>query len=432
MANIDFTGLIDKQEKTSRTGVDFSGLMDEQPVAPTAPAKTRTFSQAGVLERQAAAEGRIEERGNLWGNIESDLQSGNLGRTARGLLGGATSSIQQIEGGVANPVLEMQRGNFNPLDLAKESIAGFTGRKQGEYGDAFKVAGVPPIAADIAGLGISILPFHAVSKSLKGLSKITDRNLIKGGNNVVRGMKEAEKYTGRKVGETFSKFDDIVVDGKGFLDEVAELPGALIKKVEKVTGANIENMAQNLTIGKIREFKRILGKYKPTSFARKEMGAAETIQADEIEAVYGFMKRLMKTNLESNVGKKTSNVLMNVEKAFSGVRNAAKEVRSTIMNKNLRKPTKIGELAEKIESRTDLSARDALNTLRGGGRQAKRQITSAIDNLTAFNNWQKKAKLIEGIARAGVLGGVGGYIGSKIIRGSLGKAEGPAPPAQKQ
>lgn len=56
-------------------------------------------------------------------------------------LKGLAVPLQRVQSAIANPALEIQKGNINPISLAKTSMQGITGKSKGEYGDLIRTTG---------------------------------------------------------------------------------------------------------------------------------------------------------------------------------------------------------------------------------------------------------------------------------------------------
>jgi hypothetical protein len=381
-----------------------------------APKKAVT-TQAPKQDVQA----QIASRGNVWENIKNDWNSPNPVRKTMGALGAVGSPLTAIENTVANPALEMQRGNFNPMDLAKEAYKGMTGQKQGQYGDVYREAGVPKPIAATAGLVLNASPIkmaNMASKALGGISKMSDKGILKAGTSLINAGKQAESTVGTALNDAFKAVDQAPVDPQRITDTLAKLPKQLLTKMEETFGGQID--LTKVTVGSLRKMKQLLGKYKPSSFGKEARGVAENIEADEINQVYGTIKKLLSDSVETHAGKDAAKKLMGLEKRFSEVTRASDYVKRTVVDPILMKATEAGKMAGKIQVEGKVGGRTALNTLRTAGKEAKKSINKAMSEMEAFNRWRAISeggrKVVNAMAYGGVAGSLGGLALGKVVR----------------
>lgn len=376
----------------------------------------------GFETRSAKAESDIAKRGSYWGNIAENLKSPNI---IRKIIGGASavgSPFATIEHTVAAPAFEMQRGQFNPLELAKAATKGFKGERQVEYGDIYRTAGAPGAVAAPAGLLLNLSPVKAVdllTRPFRAISKLSDKGILRAGKNLMGASDEAIKYTGTKLGEAYGAVDDILVDPNTTSTFFKSIPKELKTVIAEDVGS-INDLTKNMTIAKLRRVKQLLGKYRPSAYGRGERGLPENIAADKLNSVYSSMKNTIYNEAKKIKGEKAAEAIMNMDEAFTKLIHSTDYVKKTIVDPTLRMATKGGSAAKKLKTGGDVSFRTALNIIRQSGRPAKKAIDKALQDLNTFNKWQMISEGLTKAAQAatygGAIGGVGGYAASKFYR----------------
>lgn len=365
---------------------------------------------------------RIEKRGTIQESVKEKFESESNIQKAIGVAEIAGAPFSAIESAIANPALQIQKGKFRTKEdignLIKESVLGITLQKQAQYGDIMKNAGYNPILADTLGFVLHVSPikvYSEVSKTFGSISKMSDKALAKAGDNLLNAINQAKKAAGTKVSQEFTKLaDNIPVDGWEFVKQITKLPQVVMKKAETVFGP-LENYADGLTIGKIRELKRFLGKLRPSSYGQTERGIQETLDTQDLNAAYSGLKNIMQKFIESSLGKKTANYLMQLEEAYSDVADASRFIRRSITDPILKLPTKTGNFAETIAAEGNASARVALNTIKKTSRQAMKRINKAMKTIEEYSRSQKLKGLAAHAVRAAAYGGIAGGIGGRIL-----------------
>jgi hypothetical protein len=364
-------------------------------------------------KRMAASETRIKERGTIQGTLAKDVKKGGpMGGMGKAALDVASAPMNAIESSIANPALEMQRGNFNPVDLIGQAAQGATLQRQGQYGDVMKNAGFQPQVADTAGLILAMSPAKVAQLSMKTygkIAKLSDKTISTAGKYMVNAINESRDAVGTKVQQAFQPYDRVKVDGLKFIDEFTKLPKLVQKKAESVFG-NIEDYAQNLTVGRLRDFKRLIGKLSPGSWGKDLKGVAERIDDIDLDAGYSGMKKLLGETLTSKVNAKTAKYLLESEEAFNKVMLSGRHIRRTITDSILLTPTKAGNMAEKaLKATADITSREALNTIKFTSKKAMGYINKAMSN-------QRNKEMAAHVGRAAFYGGIIAAAGSKLAK----------------
>jgi hypothetical protein len=363
----------------------------------------------------------IAQRGNLFGNIAQNIQSPNLVRKAMGGLEAMGAPFTLLAAGIANPALEMQKGNFNPKDLLRESMAGVSGKKLGRYIDVFRRAGVPAPIASTLDIVLSTSPIKALQmakRAIAPISKLSDKGIIQAGDSLIKASNEAEKFAGQKLGEAFKSVDNIKINTPAVKSIISKLPKALQDKITETIGKT-EGIT-DLSIKQVRQIKQIVGKYKPKMWGQEARGVAENIEAEEMNKAYSGLKQVMTNVIKKSTDKKTAENLLRMENDYSEVSNAADYIRKTIVDATLKKPTKAGFMARKMIMPQDVSGREALNVLRGSGKLARKSINKSLSNMETFNRWLMLHRLGEHALNAAMFGGIAGGIGGLLLKKATG------------
>jgi len=374
---------------------------------------------ARTEERFVEAAKRIEARGTIQDKLRSQFEKPELMSKVMGTLTAIGAPVAAIESAMANPILLAQQGNFSPKDLAKEAILGATLQKQGQYGDVFKNVGVQEEIADAAGLFLNVAApaklLKAVNNTFGKISKMTDKGILKAGNQLVGASDDAVKAMGTEVGKAFSVADNLPTDKIGFLDDVVKMPKSLVKAAEEQFG-NIDDFVQTLTVGKLREFKRFIGKFRSTSFGKSERGLAENIDAQKINTVYASIKNMMRKTIKDGMGEKESNIIMKMEEAFADVIRSGNVIKKTVVDPTLRKATKAGSAADKLIKEGDVTFRIALNTLKKAGSKSRKAVNKSISLLNNYNRHRRNIEFTRKAAGAVIFGGAAGAVGGKALQ----------------
>ena len=379
-------------------------------------------SAKSFAEKSIETDKRIQERGNIQDVAKTLVKDKSVVKKGIAGLELASAPLNAIESGISNPMLQMQKGNVNPQRLMQEAILGMTLQKQGQYGDIMKNAGYNPIIADAGGLVLNLSPikvFSAVAKTFGSISKMSDKALEKTGKNLLDAVVQSRDAVGKKVTQEFAKgADNVPVDGIKFVEAISELPAPVMKKAEIAFG-QLQDYANGLTVGKLREFTRFIGKLKPNDFGKVERGLAETIEVKDLTRSYGKAKNLMYETLKdksSGIDIKTADYLMELEGAFHDVHNAGRFIRKTIVDTTLNKPTKVGEFASQVASEGNTTARTALNLVKKASFQSRNSVNKAMHRIESYNRWQKEKQIAGRFFNAATYGGIGGGIGGRVLK----------------
>jgi len=408
--------------KVTGETIDLDSGKTETPSTPTSSGKKsyrETFN-----ERSAETQKRIDSRGK----IQDTLAEANKNITRNPELMAKTMGIltyvgvpgAAIESAIANPMLTMQSGNINPLTLAKEAMLGATLQKQGQYGDVYKNAGVQKDVADVTGLFLNVAGPAKVAKSViqtfAAVSKVSDGALLKGGRLLLKATEDATKATGVEVGRAFSIADNTPISPDKaitFWESIDELPKAIKKEATKKFG-DIGDFVSDLTVGKMREFKRFLGDF--SAFGKKVSGLKESIQDKLVTTAYSTSKKVLEDALTTSYGSKTAKMLMRVENTHHETIKASNYLRQAIENRTLKQPTKLANLADKMYKAGDVSARSAINTIREASNIARKAANESLRVMNAYNRYRRLVEVGSHVGKAAFYGGVAGAAGGQALK----------------
>jgi len=192
--NVNFSGLMDdeKKEQNQFSSINFSGLMNIQEIKPETIKENDDWVRRSLESPEKVAK-LIEERGTLLDQFTMAETTGGIGRN---ILGVIAAPFQALESGISNPIIEMQRGNINPIDLISESAKGYAGIKRGQFGDFLQQAGTGEKTSATIGLGISFLVPLALAKlggKLSQVAQFADKKIVKAVSSFTQKVKGPTK-----------------------------------------------------------------------------------------------------------------------------------------------------------------------------------------------------------------------------------------------
>ncbi len=218
---------------------------------------TQLTNTAG-LPRYQEIEKRISERESNLPFFKAPFQKELLTPKEK-LIGAPITALEGINllsergfAGIANPLMKMQEGTFNPITLAKETWKGWSGQRLGEMRDLYARLGVPDPIATLIGLeneiAISAAPFDKGIRNIFKTSAIKGSNFLK--NMFIRPITKAgvkqmitEGATGlnddlykaisKKYDDFYTKLPNHAVDNEKFTQILDDLPDDILKKINK-------------------------------------------------------------------------------------------------------------------------------------------------------------------------------------------------------
>jgi hypothetical protein len=404
-------------------------------------------------ERFAETDARIAERGTAQDSISQKFQKGGFWNPVFGVLETMALPLDAVESAASNVMLHFQRKalsdktkypnlKIRSLDMdprsvdsagkrledtiqeaqtiATQFVRGLTVQQKGQFGDVYKNAGVNPHVADAAGLFLRFAGVTRVlseaGKAFGEISKMSDKGLEKASDGLLSASEKGRQVLGQQVGAAWKPVVNEPVSKLEFLDVASKLPKTVAKSVEQYFGTSLKNMANNLTLGKFREFKQYIGGLRPSEWGRDAMGAVQKAESKQLDAVYSATKKLIEKTLTQSRGAKVSDNLMKLESAYSRVMRAQDVIQKTVKDPVLKEATKGGSAALKLIKAGDSTFRKSLNIIRKTGWEAKKEINRAVVLLESFNTQRLIANTIKKGLSAAVFGGAAGAVGGGIFR----------------
>lgn len=371
-----------------------------------------------ISERTGASERFMEE-------IKTPFKGGFLQRAAKtGVTALKASAVpfQRVESGVAGLGLGLQKGE--PLQGLRQAKAGLLGTRTQELGDIIRTTGFggkanEAIASGVGFTAAMVAPIKLIkdaSKAMRGITKLTDKGLIKAANRLIQGSDDAVKTVGTRLGRVYQPINKVKVNPSKVLDDIADLPQPIIKHIERGVGTTLDDFLQDFTIEKARLLKRTLGEVKPGAFGKAQKGAVELVADKQINRAYSTIKKTMQESLD-NVGlKKEATALLKADDAFTDTFNASRFIKKALTDPTIRKPTRVGRVAAKIPQEGELTTRVALNTLKEAGGSARNNINKAVIQLESFNRLQAILGFTGRVGRVAAFSTIAGGIAGKSFR----------------
>lgn len=378
-------------------------------------------------------EQRIQERGTIQSNVAESFKKALPGGGEEGKINQAKDIIgaglqipsapfRAIESSIANTAINLQDPtNLNFGKLMKDAASGASLQRQGTFEDVFLRAGLPETPSQVAGFATSLLiPIGIVNKLNKtfgAISKASDKGILKAGDDIIKSIDDAVPKMGSKVDEVFDSVKSFTADKNKFIDDFLKLPEVVQNKAGEVFG-NMDDFANKITIGRLREFKRWVGKLRQTSFGKEAKGVAETLDDAAINSSYAGLKSNIKNSVEKtiggNEGSKISKIINDAEEGFTSLKRASDFLKRTIVDPTLKLPTKAGILAGKLKRGGDVTARTAANVVKSASKEANKSMTLAVDALNIFSRNKALAQIFKQIGKGLIIGGAAGAVSKKL------------------
>lgn len=360
-------------------------------------------------------------------NPNSNVVLDTARRAGSGLLNTAAMVGQRSESAVANPLLNVQRGNFSPKDAFEAFRQGVTGEKPGEIGDIIRSTGLLPesLSATIGFTGAAISPaavIKGVDRYFKGVSKLTDKAIKTNGAKIIGAADEAKNFVGSLTDEAYNSVKNFsVTKMDDFVPKLKKLPSNLLDNIADDLGVeNIDDFLENMNVGKLRKLKQELGKYKASAFGRSERGLADNVDSEKVNKAYSAMIRTLRGSVEdamseggkvSPIAKKKVQQLIDADNKFSELVDAVNLIKKNLVDPTTKKATRAGRLIKKVQKDlSDTALRDSLEVVRKTSKKANKQIRDAINNLNKFYDKQEFNSMLGELGRnisIGITSGVG-------------------------
>lgn len=328
----------------------------------------------------------------------------------------AIAPVERASAGIGGLGLGLQEGKSfkESLLMGREGVLG---QKQYRAGDPVTAATGSELAGVSTELGIQLVaPLKVIKDSMQFFGKIqkmSDPKMIKIGQNLINATEESKKVMGSKLDKIYESVSEIKIDSGNLINDLAELPQAIVKSLEKGLG-NLDDFLSDFTVSKARALKQALAELKPSSFGKEKMGAVELAIDKDMSRVYGNVKNLIQGGLKKINLDQEANKLLEADEAYTEVRRASDFIKKLIVERTLRKPTKIGSLNKKYIEESDLSARTALNTLKEASLKSRANINKAVRALDQFNFNKFLSESAKWLGRATVIGATAGAAARRI------------------
>ena len=421
MPDIDFSGLMTGAKDKKENGVSFKGLMQSPEVKPLSNEQNDDYVQRMVDAPENVAN-MVEKRGTLWEQYTADTSTLGVGKT---FLQNIALPSEMLEAGISNPVVEMQKGNFNPIDLISESARGFAGLKQGEYGDIGLQAGLPSIAASSLGLATSFLAPLALMKAGKNfssVSKFADLRIAKSVNaffKKVKGLGGAMNKYGGKVGSYYDDIGSVTVNKGQFLDELADMSTNVKKSVvDMPVGkmAQVEddllNLAEKGDVISVHKAKEVVDDLINNFFtSTSKTQSALRKSSKNLGNIIDDGVLVSKTRqIGSKGAEKYVAGFQKARKNYSVLKNNFGYIQKKLINPQTGKPTQTGSILRDISDPRNINSRAVLRELNKFGTKANKfaREMEAIEGAIKFREFTGSA--IRSAGRGLVIGATAGQI----------------------
>lgn len=379
--------------------------------------------ESGEVFPLSAVDKQVEGRGSLgFSDVVDKFKDKGFSSKAIATLEAVGAPFRLAEAGVANVGLSAQRGEFNPLELASEFGQGLSGQKLGELGDIIRSTGALPegLSKTIGFTAALVTPVSLMNKGIKAFSKIskfTDKGIKQAGEQLIKGSDAALDVLGKNLSSSYAPVNNVSVNIGNLADDIAKLPKMVLDDLAETVGQNMDDFLKDFTIQKARALKGAIGQWKAGAFGKDIKGANVLLSDKKVNRIYSTVKNTIKETLEGAGLKKEADSILKADDAFTEAKRAANFLRKKVTDPVLLKPTKGGSVAAALDKGGDVSTREALNVIRGAGKQAQREIDKAIANLNSYNRIKAASDLSKRVTQAIFLGGAAGAVVGRVARG---------------
>ena len=114
------------------------------------------------------------------------------------------------------------------------------------------------------------------------------------------------------------------------------------------------------------------------------------------------------------LGKRAEDLLKSDE-AFEEAINASNFIKRIITDPNLKKPTRVGSIAGRLDKAGDLTTRSAFNTIKKASLEARVKMFFAVRRLDQYNRLIAVTGFAKSFGRAVVFGGVAGGVAGQFL-----------------
>ncbi len=396
MPQVDFTGLMNEgnqtpnsQQASLQSKYDFKGLMQDSVQSKQPKQKIKQKLSQPDLDKFINE--RIKARGTTFSEFSPDTRLANRIMTG---LKTVNLPFELGQSAIANPIIAMQQGNFNPLKLAKESLLGLTGQKQGEFKDIPRGAGVPELASNVIGfmseLAVPSMLFKAANK-LGAVSKYADKRTAKAINSFIKaveGKNGALNKVGGKVQKFYDEVGNISVDKDKLLNQIVKASSTAKKHMSGIPNVNIKeaedvliNMAQKGTVNSVRVARQKVDDLI-TQWTNAAAGKDQTIEQTLLMDISKNLNNIADDAVRSVKGAKYVNKFKKARLDYSKLKRGYKSIQRRMINFDTGEPTKTGQLLKEILDSRESDLRTTLSKLNKFGTKSNKfaQDLKSIEN----------------------------------------------------
>jgi len=409
MAQYDFSGLMDnaKPETQSKYKYDFSGLMD----------KSKTLDRPKIIKKQQNLDSFIKERIKSRGSVWSEFKPGTkpFERISTGLKT-VGLPFELLQSGIANPIIALQQGKFNPINLVKEAGLGIAGIKQGEFRDIPRGAGISETPSNVIGFMADIampLGLSKIAGKLGAVSKYADKRTAKAITsfvNAVEGKGGALNKVGGKVQKFYNEIGETAINKNKFLDELANASNIAKKQMAGVPNINIKdaeasllNLAEQGNVNAVRQARQLLDDLI-TSWANSASGKKISSGQKALMKISRNLNDIADSAIAKAKGIKYVNKFKKARLNYSELKKGYASIQRKMVNPITGKPTKTGKLLKEILDSRESDLRTTLSALNKFGAKSNKFAQELRNIEKIIRSREFAGRLLKGVAYTTAIG----------------------------
>jgi len=359
------------------------------------PQNIRQIIDPSIIEK------RIRERGTVYS--EFSPKTDVLNRIGTGLKT-VGLPLELAESTISNPIIAIQQGRFNPIDLIKETAQGLVGLRQGEFGDILSNVGAPDLVAAAGGLGAAVaMPVTLIKLAgrLGKVSKFVDAKTSKAINSFVKAVAgkngalvKADKNMQRYYNEigtakiNQSKFLDLLGDATNTTKKyISDIPNVKLVEAED----KLLELVQKGDINSVRAAKQIVDDLVSNWHKTATGGNLSRGQGKLVE-ISRDLGKLMDKGAKAAKNSKYAEKFRNARHDYSNMKKGYQSIQSKMVNPKTGQPTKTGKLLNEILDNREGDVRKTLATMNKFGSKSNRfaQDLKSIEQAVRFREFGSK------------------------------------------
>ncbi|MFA5177887.1 MAG: hypothetical protein WC440_07090 [Candidatus Omnitrophota bacterium] len=192
---------------------------------------------------------------------------------------GIGAIAQRAEGAIANPLMDLQEGKVNPIELGKSVIKGATGERKGELGDVLRRVDVAEPIAAAGGLFASMGIANAATTG-----------------KLASSARKGEAFVKSKVPQVMNK-DYVINRAKIAGQGMDELYGGLSDEYEQVFSKIGKNQVDPAKVNTVLENLAAQGQENIVNRIAKQLGSNPTSNVNTVQA----MKQVLRKSVPDKV-----------------------------------------------------------------------------------------------------------------------------------